>query len=59
MTQPDEIRIETEADYDIALMGVAQLIECDPDSPEEEELNALLKAIEAWGTQPMPPQPLT
>lgn len=50
------IEIETEEDYDRSVERAAQLIDCDAGSAEEEELNAIIQAIELWATRTMPPQ---
>jgi HTH-type transcriptional regulator/antitoxin HigA len=51
------IAIQTEADYEVALVRVERLMDADPDSPEEDELAYLASLIEQYEDEHYPIDP--
>lgn len=49
--------IENEAEYDAALIAIGRLMGAAPDSPEGDELEALVTLVEAYEAKHWPIEP--
>lgn len=49
--------IGNDASYDAAVARIAELMGCEPGTPESDELNTLVTRVDAWETEHYPIDP--